>query len=221
VILGMASFFAAAANTPVSTLIMVSEMTGSYALLLPAMWVCALAYLMGRRWAIFSEQLPSRVDSPAHRGDFTVDVLQGMTIRDAVGRATRQFRTVALGEPLSQIVQMIADTRQTCFPVVDAQGRYYGLFGLNDVRQFLYESGDVGDLAVAQDLADAGAKPLTLQMDLSSAISQFALGRYEELPVVDEDQPGEVIALLRRQDVIAVYSARLLAMRKDGVGTTA
>ena len=60
--------------------------------------------------------------------------------------------------------------------------------------------------------------PLTLQTDLSGAIDQFAMGRYEELPVVDEDRPGEVIALLRRQDVIAVYSARLLAVRKDGVG---
>ena len=96
VILGMASFFAAAANTPVSTLIMVSEMTGSYALLLPAMWVCAVAYLLGRGWTIFSEQVSSRVDSPAHRGDFVIDVLSGLTIRDALNYAKRDFKTFHL-----------------------------------------------------------------------------------------------------------------------------
>ncbi len=214
-ILGMASFFAAAANTPVSTLIMVSEMTGSYELLLPAMWVCALAYLIGRGWTIFSEQVGSRIDSPAHRGDFVLDVLEGLTVRDAISRARHQFRTVPLDMPLSEIVHMITDTQQTCFPVVDAQGWFYGLFELSDVRQFLYDSGGVGDLAVAQDLARTEDVPLTLQTDLSSAIGQFSQGRYEELPVVDQAQPNKIIALLRRQDVIATYSARLLAMRKD------
>lgn len=216
VVLGMASFFAAAANTPVSSLIMVSEMTGSYALLLPAMWVCAIAYLLGRGWSIFSEQVPTRVDSPAHRGDFIVDVLSGLTIQNAIGRAMRDFKTVPLGMPLNDIVHMIADTRQTCFPVVDPAGRYYGVFGLNDIRQYLYDSAGVGDLAVAQDLARTDQQPLTLQMDLSDAIGQFASGRYEELPVVDEETPDRVIGLLRRQDVIAAYSSRLLAMRQDG-----
>ena len=216
VILGMAGFFAASANTPVSALIMVSEMTGSYALLLPAMWVCALTYLLGRGQSIFSEQVASRVQSPAHRGDFIVDVLSGLTVRDAVGRAISDFKTVPMGMPLSDIVQLITDTRQTCFPVVDEQGDYYGLFGISDVRRFLYDSGGVGDLAVAQDLASTEEPILTLQTDLSSAIGQFASGGYEELPVVDAEQPGKVLALMRRQDVIAAYSMRLLAMRKDG-----
>jgi len=216
-VLGMAGFFAAAANTPVSTLIIVSEMTGSYALLLPAMWVCAIAYLLGRGWTIYSEQVASHVDSPAHRGDFIIDVLSGLTIHNAIGRAMRDFRTVPLDMPLNDIVQMIADTRQTCFPVVDQAGRYYGLFGLNDIRQYLYDSAGVGDLAVAQDLARTDQPPLTLQTDLSNAISQFASGCYEELPVVDEENPDGVIGLLRRQDVIAAYSSRLLAMRQDGL----
>ena len=216
VILGMASFFAASANTPVSTLIIVSEMTGSYALLLPAMWVCAIAYLLGRRWTIFSEQVASRIDSPAHRGDFIIDVLSGLTIHNAIGRAMRDFKTVSLDMPLNDIVHMITDTRQTCFPVVDSDGGYYGLFGLNDIRQYLYDSAGVGDLAVAQDLARTDQPPLTLQTDLSDAITQFASGRYEELPVVDAETPDRVIGLLRRQDVIAAYSSRLLAMRQDG-----
>ena len=214
VILGMASFFAAAANTPVSTLLIVSEMTGSYALLLPSMWVCALAYLISRGWSIFSEQVASRLESPAHRGDFIVDILQGLTVKDAIGSALTKFVTVPLGQPLNDIVHMITDTSQSCFPVVDGDGGYYGLFSLNDVRQFLYDSA-FGELAVAQDLATTETRPLTLQTDLSSAIGRFASGRYEELPVVDADRPDRVIALLRRQDVIAAYSARLLAARRE------
>ncbi len=213
-ILGMASFFAAAANTPVSTLIMVSELTGSYDLLLPSMWVCALAYLLNRNHSLYQEQVPSRKDSPAHRGDFIVDVLEGMTIRNALSSAARPFQRVPADMTLKQMGQLITGTEQTSFPVIDEENRYRGLFGLNDIRQFLYDSSHLAELAVAEDLA-AQTDPLTMTMDLSSTIDRFAESRFDELPVVDAADPERVVAMLRRQDVIAAYSAKLLAMKKS------
>lgn len=212
-ILGMASFFAATACTPVSTLIMVSEMTASYTLLLPSMWVCALAYLLNRRHTIYKEQAANRLVSPAHRGDFIVDVLKGLSVRDALHDAAKDFISVPLGMPLIEMAQLIPTTRQASFPVVDGAGAYYGLFGMNDIRQFLFEA-DAGSLAVAQDLAMPGVEPLTLQMDLSSAIGRFVFESYEELPVIDADAPGKVLGLLRRQDLLATYNARLLEQTK-------
>ena len=213
VILGMASFFAAAANTPVSTLIMVSELTASYELLLPSMWVCALAYLINRGWSLYSEQVQNRMESPAHRGDFIVDVLEGMTVQEALSKVNHEFTTVSIATPLKQMDRLITGTRQICFPVVDPEGKYQGLFGLNDIRQFLYDSSELAELAVAEDLATA-AEPLTLGMDLSSAIGHFTHSQFEELPVVDEAAPDRIVGLLRRQDVIAAYSSQLLAMRQ-------
>jgi CIC family chloride channel protein len=68
VIVGAAGFFSAAAKTPFSTLVMVSEMTGSYNLLLPALWVCALAFLLSDQQSIYSEQVVDRGASPVHGG---------------------------------------------------------------------------------------------------------------------------------------------------------
>ena len=50
----MAGFFAAAAKTPFSTLVIVSEMTGNYNLLLPTLWVCAIAFLLSDEQSIYS-----------------------------------------------------------------------------------------------------------------------------------------------------------------------
>lgn len=212
-ILGMASFFAAAANTPVSTLIMVSELTASYELLLPSMWVCAISYLMSRRWTLYTQQVKSRLESPAHRGDFIIDILEGMTVQQALSKVHREYMPVAPDLPLKEMDRLITGSHQICFPVVSADGRYEGLFGLNDMRQFLYDT-QLADLAVAADLATK-VKPLTLDMDLSSAIGLFARSRFEELPVVSDAEPDKVIGMLRRQDVISAYSSQLLAMRRD------
>ena len=221
VVLGMAGFFAAAANTPVSTLIMVSELTNSYSLLLPSMWVCAIAYLVSHRWTLYTEQVKSRLESPAHRGDFIVDILKGMTVREALADHNRRYERVGLGTPITEVSRMITLSTQSCFPVFDDDGRYYGLFSLNDVREFLYESG-LGDLACAQDLATAGVRPLTLSMDLSDVLSEFARSRFDELLVVDldseADRGGEAVAMLRRRDVLNVYNRKLLDIRATGKG---
>ncbi|HLY11882.1 MAG TPA: chloride channel protein [Planctomycetota bacterium] len=66
VILGMGGFFAAAAKTPFSTLIIVSEMTGSYHLLLPAIWVCVLSFMLSDEHSLFRSQVENRAASPAH-----------------------------------------------------------------------------------------------------------------------------------------------------------
>ncbi len=215
VILGMAGFFAAAAKTPVSTLIMVSELTGSYTLLLPSMWVCSIAYLLNRKTSIYIEQVSTRLESPAHRGDFIIDILEGLTVRDAMGQLTRDFVSASLDMPLKEMSRFFTDTRQSCFPVLDREGKYYGLFSLNDIRQFLYDS-PLAELAVAHDLAQT-YEPISLQMNLSDAMSLFAKGTFEELPVVDSNDPEKILGLLRRQDLISTYSAQLLAMRSDDV----
>ena len=210
-ILGMASFFAASANTPVSTLIMVSELTGSYALLMPAMWVCALAYLVSRRWTIYSEQVKNRLESPAHRGDFIIDILEGMTIRDAITEHNRHFVTVPIDMPLRDVVRMLTDNRQAAFPVLDHAMRYHGMFSLNDVRRFLYDS-DIGDIAVAHDLATE-VQPLLMTTELGEAMARFSQSAYEELPVANTEDTGEIVAMLSRVDVIAAYNKQLLETR--------
>jgi CIC family chloride channel protein len=69
-IVGMAGFFSAAANTPLSTMIMVSELTGNYELLIPSMWVCAISFMVARRWSLYKNQVPSKLDSSAHWGEY-------------------------------------------------------------------------------------------------------------------------------------------------------
>src|SRR5690606_41228291 len=85
-VVGMAGFFAGCAHAPISTIIMVSELTGDYSLLVPTMWVSTLCFILCQRWTLYEKQVASRVDSPAHRGDFLVDVLE------EIGRASCRAR---------------------------------------------------------------------------------------------------------------------------------
>jgi CIC family chloride channel protein len=83
VVVGMASVFAAAARTPISTLIMTAEMTGGYALIVPTMLANVLAFLVQRQLTtrsrhptLYDSQVETREDSPAHRGVFVRRAMQ-------------------------------------------------------------------------------------------------------------------------------------------------
>jgi CIC family chloride channel protein len=76
VIVGMAAVFAGAARVPMATLMMVTEMTGGYTLLVPAALAVMVAYVVqrrlvaGRRFrSLYEAQVNRRADSPAHHSE--------------------------------------------------------------------------------------------------------------------------------------------------------
>lgn len=73
VVVGMAAVFGGAARVPVATLLMVTEMTGGYHLLVPAALAVMLSYLVQvmlsaplRYKSLYEAQVAGRADSPAH-----------------------------------------------------------------------------------------------------------------------------------------------------------
>jgi chloride channel protein, CIC family len=73
VVVGMAAVFAGAAHVPIATMMMVTEMTGGYTLLVPATLAVIVSYLVQRRLSgrlkyrsLYEAQVESRAESPAH-----------------------------------------------------------------------------------------------------------------------------------------------------------
>ena len=70
-LVGMAAFFSAAAKAPLSSIVMVTEMTGSYGLLVPLMLTSFVAYLTLRpNETLYRSQVPERIDSPVHAHEY-------------------------------------------------------------------------------------------------------------------------------------------------------
>lgn len=214
-IVGMAGFFAGCAHTPISTIIMVSEMTGDYKLLVPTMWVCTLSFLLCRRWSLYEKQVPSRLESPAHRGDFIVDLLEGIRVRD-VPLTVRQ--TIPESMLLREIVRLIPNTQQNYFPVIDDEQRLVGIFTTDDVRSFLYDD-SIWTLAAARDVMTTNIVSVVPEDDLNSAMRRFTDLNLDELPVLTSNASGKLAGMLRRRDVIAVYNQQLIKRKQDALDT--
>lgn len=207
VLVGMAGFFAGVANAPIATLIMVSELTGNYGLLAPLMLVCVVAMIVMRKNSIYENQVPGRFDSPAHMGDFVIDVLEGITVSELAAKG-RKPTLIPEGMTLPDILQKIASAKTAYYPVVDADEKMTGIFSINDIRRILNEDIPPG-LIIARDMATHQVISATPDQHLTAVMKKLTSRNLEEIPVVDPENPGKVLFMLSRRTLLAHYAEQV------------
>ncbi len=98
-LVGMASFFAGAAKTPLSSIVMVTEMTGGYGLLVPLMLASFTAFvLVPHTVTLYRSQVPERIDSPVHAHEY---------IRMALASLAERGLPIPSDVPLPQIARLL------------------------------------------------------------------------------------------------------------------
>jgi CIC family chloride channel protein len=218
VIVGMAGFFAAAAKTPFSTLVIVSEMTGNYNLLLPTLWVCALTFLLSDEQSLYSSQVESRSRSPAHQGDYVRDVLSGLQVSQFL-MPQEQVPVLHPGDCLEVIMERLASTPYTALPVTEEDGHFLGMVGLDQVH-LASRLPNLHPFVLAADLMRVDVVPLHAGDRLDQALELFVENNLMELPVVDDTPQQRVIGLVKRADVSSTYLRHVHGMRQrtEGAG---
>jgi len=211
VIIGMAGFFTAVSNTPISTIIFVSEMTNSYHLLLPSLLVCSICYLLSQRWTIYEQQVKNRVDSAAHAGEFMMDALQTMKVEDIM-HLTKEVSQVREDMPFSQFKKIFPVTKQHYFPVMDRNNRFCGIFSSNDIREVIFTM-HLENLVVMRDIMVSDIIVTTPSEDLNTVLLKLTRKNIDALPVVEEDDDTRFLGLLYRRDVIRHYNQMTEKMR--------
>lgn len=207
VVVGMAGFFAAAAKTPFSTLIIVSELTGGYSLLLPSLWVCTLSFILSDEESIYSSQVTSRSRSPAHQGTYVREVLAEIRISEFF---SPQQSTAWLhpGDALETVLDRLTVAPYEVLPVVDAQDRLRGVVGLEEVHPASTEPA-LKALILAEDLMRVDVRPLTPDSTLDYALELFVESDLLALPVVNDLQHRQVVGMVRRREISSAYLRRV------------
>ncbi len=87
IIVTMLAFFAASAKTPISMLVMGTEMVGGLDMFLPLTIAITIAYfLSGGRDSLYGAQVMNKLHSPAHLYEYRQDIMHGIPVGDIMNR---------------------------------------------------------------------------------------------------------------------------------------
>jgi CIC family chloride channel protein len=216
VIVGMAGFFAAAAKTPFSTIIIVCEMTGGYHLLLPALWVCVLSFVFSDERSLYSSQLETRAMSPAHRGALARALVSPSTVGDHLIEIA-SVPVLSAESSIDRVIERIIHSRLDVLPVADPAGKLVGIVTLGDVLAISQEAEP--ESATTASLVRTDVAPLSPGDQVETAMRAFAEYDVLALPVVDGAGDGKLVGMVKRFDVSSAYLRAVggadLRMRTD------
>jgi CIC family chloride channel protein len=205
VVVGMAGFFSAAAKTPFSTLVMVSEMTGSYNLLLPTLWVCTLTFLLSDKQSIYRSQVESPARSPAHQGDYVRAVLMDLFVKQFIAEG-KPIPMLHLDDSLLEVIDRLTASGYQVLPVADREAHLLGMISLDDVH-LASQSPSLTPLVLAADLMRTRVSPLHADDRLDRAVELFVENNLDALPVIDNAR--RIVGLVRRADIARSYLQRV------------
>ncbi len=194
---GMAGVLAAAMRTPLAAIVMVTEMTGSYGLIVPLMLVCVTSYVVGRRWGLNDAQVRSAAESPAHAGDALVHMLEAWHVRDLMERDWPH--TVSPSTTLGEILGSTGSGSRPVFAVVD-DGSLEGVISVPDISRVMDEP-MIGDIVIASDIMVTRLTTVRPDDDLYNVLETFRTTNHEALPVVSDGPRPRFVGMLSRQAI--------------------
>ena len=206
---GMGGVLAASMRTPIAAIVMVTEMTGSYQLIVPLMLVCSTAYLVGRKWGLNKEQVPTSAESPVHAADAMIHLLESWRVRDFVQKQWDYVVTPTAS--LGEILGKIEPGTHPIFAVVEDE-RLRGLITLPDIDRI--HDPLLQKTVIAEDMMTERLTVLWPDDDLYEALEFFRRENYDVLPVIAEEPPHRWQGMLTRNSVFKALSAQIETSRQ-------
>jgi CBS domain-containing protein len=203
VIVGMAALFGGIAKAPIAVMLMVAEMTGEFTMIVPTMFATSIAYLLTGNITIYENQVRSRADSPAHRGEFTIPLVQAITVGQAM---QKEVFTVTPQTAIGEAEALMSDFGMRGLPVVE-NGRLLGMFTVTDAMKGEREGKTLVSEGMTTDLVVAYPGD-----SIHTALQRMTRSGVSRLPVVERQRPDQLVGILSMKDMGAMLDLEISAL---------
>jgi CIC family chloride channel protein len=197
-VVGMAATLAVVARAPLTSIILVFEITGDYALVLPLMLAASLATLLADRIHpnnAYTQSLDEQgIHLPQHED---IDLLDTVFVDDVMS-GVDEPATPSMS--VAELVELLERGHHHGVPVTD-EGRLVGVVSLSDVEAV---EGPLSQTTVAEAMS---SRPITItpEQPVSEALARMASLGLGRIPVVADGDPGKLLGMFRRESVVKAY----------------
>lgn len=216
-LVGMGAVASGAMHAPITSILIIFELTNDYHIILPLMITCIISVLITTRLkkdSIYSLKL-------SRRG---IDLFQGQEVNVLhslqVSRVMKtDFEQISADTPLRKLMDLTVSSLHSNFFVVNKQEQLIGVISIHDIRRIIYESDALESILVAYDLLQPVQQSFAPGDTLDIVMKAFGEMNIDELPVVEGENGTQLIGTVAKDDVIEVYNKEVL--KRDMVTSVA
>ncbi|RLF88537.1 voltage-gated chloride channel [Thermococci archaeon] len=184
-LIGMAAFFSALTQAPITQILMVAELTGEYSLLPAVMIASTVSFLTARLIFKGSSIYTLKLEKRGLRiRTGRPMILEMVKIEEIMSRDVVYLRA---GFKNEEVISKAIQTCHDCFPVLDESGTVIGVICVQDVLRGTKEP----------------LRACTIEKDKSARDALEILMKQRILPVVDET--GKLVGVVTKSDIYKAY----------------
>ncbi len=215
-LVGMGAVFAGIIRAPITSVLIIIEMTNGYSLILPLMISNMTSFVMARRWRptpIYEALLEQDEIYLPHRKTQVSHALEQISVSAAM---TTDLVTLPANGRVGEALELVERHQYSSFPILDAEGHFAGLITKARLRRSAAEK--QMDITLDQ-LADRKI-PLYPDQRLVSAILLMNELETRQLAVVDREDARRLIGLISMSDIVKAQAKAALEAVETGSPVT-
>ena len=205
-LVGMGALLAGTTHAPVTAILLVSELSGRYLIVLPLLIACILSTISSsllKRESIYSLKLLRRgVEITRGREQ---RILKSIPVRDVM---VSDVKSVLESAPMVKVVELFEKFNLSCLSVVNRTGELVGMISFHDIAGAASEA-EMSYLLIARDMADTEVETVVPTDTLDKVLEKMEEEKVGQLPVVAEDGSRRLIGLVLERDVLNAYESEL------------
>lgn len=206
-LVGMGAVFAGIIRAPITSVLIIFEMTGSYDLILPLMISNMTAYALARHFRpipIYEALLAQDNIHLPHRGGRISHALERLRVADAM---TLKPATIAASATVAEAIERIGNLEHSTYPVVDDGNKFLGMISEARLRRLIAEGANAEKVQKHVD-----SRPHVLpEYALVRAMVRMDKSGVRQLAVVDRKQGNSLVGLLTMSDIVRAHAQAAVA----------
>ncbi len=214
-IVGMGGVAAAVMGAPISTTLIVFELTDDYPLTIAVMVAVVLSSTLTNQFvngSYFNWQL-ERAGYDL-KGGFEAALLRSITVQQVM---VKESETVDVGTSLQEVRQKLQDSNTGELFVLKEENELFGTITLADLSDIAFDHG-VDNLINAGDIARVHPPLLDADDDLQTANKVIRDSGEHYIAVVENHQTMKFVGTLHETDVMSAYNRALVEARREEHG---
>ena len=210
--IGMGAVAGAVLGAPISTILMIFELTNDYALTVAVMIATVIASVITQQvhgYSFFTWQLHRRGVSV--KGGQDIGLLRQTKVSSLMDET---FETVHPETPIAEVRRRLLDAPWGELFVVDQDGNLTGTIIFSDLHEAAFDTSHDEDWT-AESVARNHPAVLHAGDDLSTAVEVFGVSGEVHLPVVEDSEENHLIGVAHEHEVMLSYHRAMEQSRGD------
>jgi CIC family chloride channel protein len=205
-LVGMAGILSGLFHAPLTAIFLIAEITGGYNLMIPLMIVSSISFAISKRFEKHSMDVKNLAKKGhAFTSNKDANVLSTLDTNSII---QTDYLTVSPNENLDKLVDLISNSTQVVFAVVNLENELVGVVYFNDIKEIIFNTYRVKHTQI-KEIMTAPKQIITPEDSMEVVMNKFEQTKMAFLPVLKNDK---YYGFISKSLALEAYRTKLKSM---------